>query len=658
MALASPSDTSRQRPVRIANCSGAVSDPDIHMYNQAFYGAVDVITGDYLAEANMATDAEKLAGEPGSIDAGWAPTALKGLRLTLDLADQKRIKIIVNGGGLNPKGLAEKTHKLVVERKLQLCVAYVDGDNLMHKVHNLLPGREAALKIHLDGANKDVRISQDSLSFLDHPREMPIVAANAYLGYRGIKRALDEGADIIICGRVADASPVLGAAAWWHGWAESEYDALAGALVAGHLIECSTYVTGGNFSGAYKYSASSFNDLGPPIAEVAHSGECVITKHEELGGFVTPDTVKCQLLYELQGNIYLNSDVKADLTDVQVRPQVAKDRVHVFGVRGYPPPPTTKLAVFYRGGYQLEILMNASGYATEHKWDMQEAQIRGKLGEWGLLDKIDILDFQRVGTAQENPVSQLASTTYMRIFAQARDRSVCRAVAGAWNFNFMAHFPDESSEGARENMSMLMRELFLGAHCSWDLRTLTPRPFLGYYPCVVSQQEIEEAATILTGSADATKQRRFVVRPPQVNEPLAPRLNYETASPVMLETFGAKTMRPLGDVVLGRSGDKGGNVNLGLFVQTAAQFDWLRSFMTREKLKELMRKDWQDGYFVERVEFAGIYAVHFVIYGPLGRGVSSSKLLDNLGKGFAEFIRAVWVPVPTRFLDENATSHL
>lgn len=190
-------------------------------------------------------------------------------------------------------------------------------------------------------------------------------------------------------------------------------------------------------------------------------------------------------------------------------------------------------------------------------------------------------------------------------------------------------------------------------HCSLDLRTVVPKPFLGYYPAVVPQTELDEAVTMLD-ARHAQKQRRIPVGPPRVTEALAPRENRETAGPVPMDSFGPKTMRPLGDAVLGRSGDKGGNVNLGLFVQTADQYDWLRSFMTRAKLQELMRKDWRDWYHIERVEMPEIYAVHFVVYGPLGRGVSSSKLLDSLGKGFAEYIRAVWVPVPNRFLQEAA----
>lgn len=185
-------------------------------------------------------------------------------------------------------------------------------------------------------------------------------------------------------------------------------------------------------------------------------------------------------------------------------------------------------------------------------------------------------------------------------------------------------------------------------HCSLDLRTALPKPFLAYYPALVSQNEIDESVSLSTPNGD----KRISVGPPKTTEPLQSRANYETQSPVSINSFGPTTSRPLGDIALARSGDKGANVNLGLFVHTAEQWEWFRSFMTRDKLKQLMGKDWQDWYFIERVEFRKIYAVHFVVYGPLGRGVSSSKLLDCLGKGFAEFIRAVHVPVPNHLMVE------
>lgn len=323
---------------------------------------------------------------------------------------------------------------------MKLKVAYVEGDDLMPRVNDLLRGKKPLP--HLDEVNPDVNLHKSTLSFLDDPENMPIVSANAYLGYRAIKVGLDQGADIIICGRVADASPVIAAAAWWHGWKETQYDELAASLVGGHLIECSTYVTGGNFSGAHKYPVEAFLNIGLPIAEIAKDGGCVVTKHEKLGGFVTADTVKCQLLYELQGNIYLNSDVKADLANIVIEQQ-SKNRVLISGVKGHPPPPTTKLAVFYRAGYQAELLINATGYATSHKWNIQEAQVREQLRQWGGVEDIDVLDFQRVGVPMENPDNQLSSTTYMRIFAQAKDEMSVRKAIGAWHVTFMQHFPGE-----------------------------------------------------------------------------------------------------------------------------------------------------------------------------------------------------------------------
>ncbi|KAL6229211.1 hypothetical protein BDW75DRAFT_245929, partial [Aspergillus navahoensis] len=319
---------------------------------------------------------------------------------------------------------------------------------------------------------------------------------------------------------------------------------------------CSTYVTGANFAGFYKYETKDLLNLGLPIAEIDRYGHTTVTKHEALHGFVTADTVKCQLLYKLQGNIYLNSDVKADLTNIRIA-QESKNRVHVSGIKGYPPPSTTKLAVFYRAGYQCEGTFNATGYATDKKWDLQEAQIKSKLEEWGVLKDFDILDIQRVGVPKENPDSQLASTTYCRIFAQARDAKTLGKLGMAWMFNGMAHFA--------------------GIHCSMDMRTMVPKSFLGFYPAIISQSELEEGVTIL---GDAPQ--HFLVGPPKVTEPLAPRDNYETANPVAPSEFGPTVSRPLGDIALARSGDKGANVNLGVFVQTAEQWEWLRSFLTRE----------------------------------------------------------------------------
>ncbi len=182
-----------------------------------------------------------------------------------------------------------------------------------------------------------------------------------------------------------------------------------------------------------------------------------------------------------------------------------------------------------------------------------------------------------------------------------------------------------------------------------DFRTAVPKPFVAYYPALVSQSEIVESVSLLIPGGHW---HRTLVGPPRKTERLLPRANYDPSSPLPLSSFGPTDRRPLGDVVLARSGDKGGNVNLGLFVRSADRWPWFQSFMTRDRLRQLMGRDWKEEYHVERVEFPGIWAVHFVVYGILGRGASSSRLLDQLGKGFGEFIRARHVDIPVEFLRE------
>lgn len=612
------------RPVRIANCSGARGDPGYQMRRQATQGDVDFITGDYLAEVNLADHAEKFAA--GQHD-GWEPTAWDGLEQTLDVLNEKRIKVIINGGALNPGGLAKKCQNLVTTKGYDLKVAYVYGDDLLDEVKSDI-GTTGNLPRHLDAINEEVNLHANAADLLD-TRNKPIVSANTYLGARAIVKGLELGADIIICGRVADASPVIGAAWYWNGWRDTDYDRLAGALIAGHLIECSAYVTGSNFAGFDEYPLDTFVDLPYGIAEIANDGTAVITKHENTKGLVNEDNVKCQFLYELQGSIYLNSDVTANAKDIKIE-QVGKNRVKLSNVKGYPPPPTTKLAIFYQGGYEAQLLVNATGYATAEKWKLFETQLRYSLKQKGLTDKFQLLDFQILGTAAANPRSQFESTTYCRVFAQADSEMTIYGLLKAWSEFGMQHFS--------------------GFHLSLDTRTAHPRSYLAFYPALYDQDKLKEGVAIL--SADGKDAQRAEAGHPSKYQKLELRENYDTKNPVDLSSFGPTRKARLGDVVLARSGDKGANINLGVFVRKAEHYPWLQTFMTRAKLQELIGDDWQKDFFIERMEFENILAVHFVVYGPLGRGVSSCRLLDSLGKGFADYIRDKVVEIPEKILDD------
>ncbi|KAI8718180.1 hypothetical protein NCS52_00596100 [Fusarium sp. LHS14.1] len=585
-----------ERPARIANCSGYCGDPAEEILKQATLGDVDFITGDYLAEVNLAANAEAFANGKHP---GYEVSALEGLEMTLEVINTKRIKVALNGGALNPKGLAEAVAEMVKERNANLTVAYISGDDVLAD-----PGPEMTLPADM---NPDT-----------------IVSANAYLGARGIVAAFRNGADIVIAGRVSDASPVIAAAWYWWSWGDTDYDQLAGGLVGGHLIECSAYVTGGNYAGFTdaKYGGwPNFTHPSFPIAEVDADGSCVITKHPGTGGFVDEDTVKCQLLYELQGNVYLHSDSKAVLDEVTVK-QIGPDRVHVSGVRGLPPPPSTKVAIFYKGGYESQLLLNTAGYDWEAKCDLLEKQVRLQLG--GKANDMDILEFQRVGVPADNPRTQNSSTMYIRIIAQGKDPKSLMLIPKAISDISLKHFH--------------------GFHCSLDMRTAFPKPFLAYYPAIWGQSTIRETVTFVNDAVSSSIHPSLDAGIPPVFGPLSSRDNYDTASSVNFT--GPKRKIKLGDVALARSGDKGGNLNVGVFVRTQRQWDWLRTYLSRKQMWHLLGDDADDSYTIERVEFGHIFAVHFVIYGILGRGVSSSTRLDAFGKGFADYLRDKTVEVP------------
>ncbi|KAJ5681411.1 DUF1446 domain-containing protein [Penicillium maclennaniae] len=583
------------RPVKVANCSGYHGDPAFEMYRQATLGDVDFITGDYLAEVNLANNAE--AWRNGK-HPGYEPTAWDGLRQTIDVIAQKGIRVVINGGALDPKALAFKVEGLISEKKLNIRVAYLSGDDLYPTLGPNMPTTKEELR-HFDSNNTATMPAELTYAFLNNGGDpVPMVSAHAYLGARGIVDGLRRGADIIICGRVADASPVIAAAWFWHNWSEMNYDELAGSLIAGHLIECSAYATGGNFAGFDKYDLDKLVAPGFPIAEIASDGTCVIAKHPGTDGFINVDTIRCQFLYELQGDVYLNSDVSAHIADARVE-QAGEDRVSVSGIRGSPPPSTTKCAVFYQGGYEAQLLLNATGYGTSTKWDLLERQLRHFIPA-ETMDDLETLEFQRVGVPAQNPSSQLESTTYLRVFITSRNEGAVAAVAKAMGNISLKHFSE-----INETINFI--------------------------------DELDKISSFRTG------------HPPRYEE-FGVRRNYD---PEDSQKFSGDTKKVrLGDIALGRSGDKGGNLNVGFFPNNPDHWPWLRNYMTRDCMRQLLGKVWHESFFIERVEFPHIQAVHFVIYGILGRGVSSSSRLDGFGKGFLDYVRDKFVDVPVEILKE------
>ncbi|KAL5876923.1 hypothetical protein ACKVWC_006081 [Pyricularia oryzae] len=526
-----------------------------------------------------------------------------------------------------------------------LKIAYVDGDNVMGMLEQLkAPGKAAK---HLD-------VEGRTLSDIDKP----VLSANAYVGMGGIVAALKLGADIVISGRCCDASPVMGAAAWWHNWSETDYDRLAGALIAGRMrevfprfaliqcwlircrteadtichslshldiIECGCYATGGNFSG-FKHIPDNY-DQGFPVAEIANDGTFDILLQDGARGLVSKDTVTAQLVYEIQGPFYLNPDAVADLRGVKIK-ESGKNRVTVSGITGSPPPPTTKLAICTLAGYQLEIYLFASGLDIPEKL----ASLRRQLDEI-IENRADytVLRVDQYGVPQHDAPTEALATCTFRVFAQA-DRA--------------------------ETLATLPRTIggytvlggYCGMHMCLDVRMLQPRPYVNYEPFLIPYTDVSLRVTV-------DSQPSTIARPPPKTQAFTCQISSDSREPHRALAHGPTARAHLGTRVHARSGDKGSNANVGFWVLEDDEYEWLRSFLSVARLRVLLGdEDRGARWEIERFEIPGLRCVHFRVIGILDGGISSTWRQDGLAKSFGEFLRARVVDMPTKFLERGIIS--
>ncbi|KAK7040851.1 hypothetical protein VNI00_009447 [Paramarasmius palmivorus] len=600
-----------RRPIRIGNSSGYTGDGLPELYHLVTDGPVDAIFADYLAEMNIpwrALEYSVVCQMMDNPELGYevpALTQLKWMNAAEEIAKQG-IKVVHDGGALNPYGLYKATKEYLAEKGLShVKVAWVEGDNVKEQVEAEMASNPSSLP-HLDIQGLDIGSVKGQ-----------ILSANAYIGMGGIVAALTAGAQIVICGRCCDASPLMALAAWWHGWSETDYDELAGALIAGHITECGPYVTGGNFCG-FKSVPGLDKIPGYPIAEIAADGTAIITKHEGTHGAVTVDTVTSQLVYEIQGPKYLNPDVVALLEDIRIE-LVGKDRVKVHGVKGIAPPPTTKLAICTLAGYQSENDLYAVGLDIEEKVQLQRTQLLGQLD----LSKYTKISIETHGTCVEDPQSQNDATVTIRHFVQAPTQE---AIVEFWR-----------------TLASIFMGGYCGGHMNMDRRSLAPKPYIEFFPALIPQDKLHLKVHL--------EEDTLPIETVALTAPFSGQTSYPPKVVTDLHTFSPVRRAPFGKVVCARSGDKAGNANVGLWVRKEDEWPWLQSFLTIERFKDLLGKDYKPEYRVERFEMPNIRAVHFVTYGILQGGVSSSSVVDQLAKSFGEFIRARHVDIPVKFLE-------
>lgn len=560
-------------PLRIGNASGFYGDRFAALREMLDGGRLDVLTGDYLAELTMLILGRQRVAHP---ERGYAGTFLRQMEDCLGLALERGVTIVTNAGGLNPSGLADALRVLADRLGLQAKIAHVEGDDLLPRAAELGLGSP--------------------------------LTANAYLGCWGIAECVGSGADVVVTGRVTDASLVVGPAAAHFGWARDDWDALAGATVAGHILECGAQATGGNYS---FFTEIDVRHPGFPIAEVHADGSCVITKHPGTGGAVTVETVTAQLLYEIGDPRYIGPDVVSRFDTIALAAD-GDDRVRVSGTRGGPPPETLKVCCNTLGGYRNEVVFILCGLDIERKAALVREQMDVALGS----RPPERVRWTLARTDHGNSAIEEEASAFLHCDVRDPDpTTVGRAFSAAAVEIALASYP--------------------GFHLTAPPADASP---VGVY----SGRFVPAAAVAHTAIlADGT---RVDIAPAPLEA--AAVVDLDVAAPTLPSPpdHGPTLRRPLGTVAGARSGDKGGDANVGVWARTDEGWRWLARALTVETLQQFLPET--AGLPVRRYVLPNLRALNFVIDGLLGEGVASSTRFDPQAKALGEWLRSRTVDLP------------
>jgi len=584
--------------IKIGNCSGYYGDKLSAAKDMVEGGPIDVLTGDYLAELTMTIlfNQKLQRGE----DKGYVGTFLKQIKDVAETCKKNNIKIVTNAGGLNPSSMANEIINILKEMSIDLKVAYIDGDDLMPRLEELKDQGETFVNI-------DKNTNLDST-------EHNLLTANAYLGAWGIKEALDEGADIVVCPRVTDAAVVIGPAAWKFKWKRTDFDELAGALAAGHIIECGCQATGGNYS--FFEEVPSFINVGYPIAEIESDGSFTITKHPGTGGLVSVGTVTAQLLYEISSPAYINPDVISHFDTLEIN-QIGPDRVRVSGCRGSNPPGKHKVCINLATGYRNGMDLVLTGLDIEAKAKTITDTLFHSVGGKDQFDEVSVNLYR---TDKKNPNSNEEAMATLSISVKSRNPDLVGRLFSAKIIELsLANYPGFFSAGTGKK----------------------PGPVISYWPALIDSKHIKEYVHV-DGKAleiEPTSQLQF-------------EENYYQKHPVTIEPAPQGEMDEIsfGRLFGARSGDKGGCANIGVWAKTDLAFSFLYNFLSVEKIKELMPD--LNKFSIDRYELPNINSLNFYIHGILEDGVSSNNRMDGQAKSLGEYLRSKTISVPKIIIEE------
>ena len=587
------------RPLRIGNAHGFWGDRlEAAAEMLAAEPELDFITLDFLAEVSLSLLAAERARDPAG---GWPRDVQEVLRsLAPYWRGGGRCRFVANAGGLKPQACAEACRTTLAEAGCgHLRVAVVDGDDVLEQV--LAAPADDPLMRNLDTSRPlaDVR---DKL-----------LTANAYLGARGIAEAFDRGADVVITGRVADPSLTVGPCVHHFGWTWEDWDRLAAATVAGHLIECGTQVTGGISTDWL--DTPEVERIGFPIVEIAEDGSLVVMKPRGSGGRVDEQTVKEQLLYEIgDPDAYLSPDATVSFLSLRVVDD-GSDRVRVTGARGRPAPATYKVSATYRGGFRAQGELTVFGADAVAKARRAGEAVLARLRNDGV--EFDEAVVECVGAGACHP-----ATTPNAAVAKLTETVLRIAVRS-------------DSEAAVERFSRAMMSLVTaGPPGTTGYAAGRPRvqPMFRYWPCLMERERAAERVTELEPAEGNAAPPQAAIEPKRPT-PLALVGSASAIPKRENEMIGAVSR--LGDMAYARSGDKGIDANIGVIARQAPDYHRLCRVVTSERVAAHLGI--VDARRVTRYELPNLAALNFVV-----RGILASPLrTDAQGKALAQVLLAM-----------------
>lgn len=589
----------KENSVKIGGASGYWGDYSRATEELLNAGGLNFLVYDYLAEVTMSIMARARAEDSA---AGYAMDFVYSvLKKNLPAIASQGVKVISNAGGVNPLACAQAIRILINAAGLDLKVAVVLGDDLIDQ--------------------KTSFETTEMFSGEAFPDAEQVVSVNAYLGAFPIAKALDEGADIVITGRCVDSAVTLGACIHSFGWQPEQWDLLSAGTLVGHLIECGTQVTGGNFTD-WEAVNDSFDTIGYPIAEVYASGAAVITKAEGSGGLVSVGTVAEQMLYEIgDPQAYIVPDVVCDFSSVSISQQ-GHNRVAVTGAKGYPATDSYKVSATFNDGWRGGTFFTLYGIDADKKAEMFAANC-----------------FKRAASALAVAGLKSYTETSVEILGAESQFGEYRKIDSSREVMVKLAARHEQSKG----VAVLLKEitgLALSSPpglCTFAGTRAKPSPVVRLFSFLIKKSTVD--ITIDYGN----RQQVFAM-------PAAPKIqSFSVAipAPSTAPECDALVAVPLIDLAYGRSGDKGNKANIGIISRRPEFLPFIWSALTEtvvaKRFSHFIASDQHQP--VERFLLPGIHAINFLIHDVLGGGGIVSLRNDAQGKGFAQVLLDQPIPI-------------